>query len=352
MGRIRWSVVLLGLALAAVPARAQGVVYYNPYGYNPYGSGYDYGVSGVSFNYARGRHHSAVSIAVNTIAFQGFAPVCAPPLFGPFFGPVNPPLVNPYWVPPPVTVINYRLPPAVPGPFIVDDLALAILPRREAEIPLNPRPLPERPKPAENVGNPRPADPKAGKPLQPDPPAKPEPPKPAQPKPVEPARIPHPDPEPRGENARLIALGKKAFGDTEYGLAAQRFRQAATVLPTDAQANFLLAQALFALGKYQDAVDAINEGMVLEPTWPAANFHPLDLYGDHVANYPDHLQRLEDVVAHHPNDGIVLFLSGYELWFDGRKDEARVLFQKALAAGADPLAIDRFVRALPPGGGV
>jgi Tetratricopeptide repeat len=228
----------------------------------------------------------------------------------------------------------------------VDDLTRAVVPRPgEPEIPLNPRPLPERKPPGRNGGD---------KPVQPEaaPPPRPDPPKPPPAKPPDVPRIPHPNPEPRAENARLIELGKEAFADTDYGLAAQRFRQAGVVLPADSQAQFLLAQALLALGKYREAADAINAGLTLEPNWPALNFHPLELYGANVVLYPDHLRRLEEVVARFPNDAVVLFLYGYELWFDGRKDDARVLFLQAQAAGADPAMIDLFLRALPPVGGV
>jgi tetratricopeptide (TPR) repeat protein len=254
-----------------------------------------------------------------------------------------------------VTVVNYRPPPvALPAPFVVDDLTLAILPRPEPELPLNPRPLPQRNKPGAGTFRPGEAKDREKKPAQPEPapPPRPEAPKPPPAKPPDVPRMPHPNPEPRGEYARLIELGKESFADTDYGLAAQRFRQASEVLPNEGQARFLLAHALLAFGKYQDAVDAINAGISLEPNWPASNFHPLDLYGQHVALYPEHLQRLEDAVGRNPNDAVVLFLYGYELWFDGRKDEARGLFQKALTAGADAIVIDRFFRALPPGEGV
>jgi tetratricopeptide (TPR) repeat protein len=332
MTRTRWSLVLLGLLLGSASARAQNFLYYNPYAY-------DYRASSAMLNYQLNRGHGGVSFAVGGVAVQGFG---VAPLYGPYWGPAYPPLVAPYYAPvvnQQVTVITYRPPPVVlPGPFIVDDLTIGVVPRREPEIPLNPRPLPDRNKPKE------PDAPK--KPMQPEQlPAKP-PVKPDMP------RIPHPEVEPRAENARLIALGKEAFADVEYGRAAQRFRQAAQVLPNDGKAHFLLAQALFALGQYQDAVDAIYEGMDVQRNWPAANFKPLELYGEHVAFYPDHLRSLEDAVLQHPNDAVVLFLYAYQLWFDGRKDEARVLFQRALPAGAEAPVIDRFLRALPGGAGV
>jgi Tetratricopeptide repeat len=321
MKGMRWSLGLLGLICATVPASAQGYFFANP-------NGYDYGFPGSTFTYTQRRHHSSLSIS---FGLPGFGPIFPGLLVPVVYGPV----VNQQ-----VTVVTYRPPPPPPlvvgAPFVFDDLTLAILPRREPEIPLNPRPLPPK------------------KLMQPEPAPAPrqEQPKPPPPKPPDIPRVPHPNPEPGAESARLIHLGKEAFADTDYGLAAQRFRQATVVLPNDSQSQFLLAQALFALGKFQDAVDAIDLGMAIEPNWPALNFRPLELYGTHVAFYPDHLGRLEDVAKRFPNDPVVLFLLGYELWFDGRKDEARDQFRAALPAGADPIVIDRFLRALPPGGGV
>ena len=43
----------------------------------------------------------------------------------------------------------------------------------------------------------------------------------------------------------------------------------------------------------------------------------------------------------------MLFLRGYALWFDGRKEEARPLLHRALPRAANRTAIDRFLRALP-----
>jgi tetratricopeptide (TPR) repeat protein len=157
-----------------------------------------------------------------------------------------------------------------------------------------------------------------------------------------------PQDDPKAENARLINLGQAAFAAAEYGRAAERFRRATAAAPQEPFAHFLLAQALFTLGKYQAAVDAVFAGLTLQPDWPAAAFRPIELYGPNVADYAQHLQGLEDTLRRHPDDPDLLFLYAYQLWFDGRRDEARVLFERARRAGADPAAIDRFLRALPP----
>jgi tetratricopeptide (TPR) repeat protein len=154
--------------------------------------------------------------------------------------------------------------------------------------------------------------------------------------------------EPAGPaDVHLLALGRKAFAAQEYGRAAQRFRQATAAAPREALPHFLLAQALVVLGKYGEAVDAILAGMALRPDWPTARFGPRELYGPHADDYPRHLARLEQTLARHPDDPDLLFLYAYQLWFDGRKEEARLLFERALPRTADPGVINRFLRTLP-----
>jgi len=160
-------------------------------------------------------------------------------------------------------------------------------------------------------------------------------------------RPPQPEADPKAESARLTVLGKDAFAAGEYGRAAQRFRQATRVDPTNARAQFLLAQAEVALGKYDQAVEAIQAGLQLEPAWPMAKFRPVMLYDGNVADWPAHLQRLEDALTRHPDDPVLLFLNAYELWFDGRQDEARALFQRAAAVAPDKSLSERFLLARP-----
>ena len=88
-------------------------------------------------------------------------------------------------------------------------------------------------------------------------------------------------------------------------------------------------------------------GMRLEPDWPLANFRPVTLYGDNVTDLPEHLRRLENALNRHPDDAVLLFLYAYELWFDGRQDEARPLFQRATAVAPDRSFSERFLLARP-----
>jgi tetratricopeptide (TPR) repeat protein len=156
---------------------------------------------------------------------------------------------------------------------------------------------------------------------------------------------PLPD-DPAARAAQLTSQGRKAFADRAYGLAAQRFRRAAVADKKSARARFLLAQALFALGKYREAVAAVHEGMDLAPEWPRAPFRPrLELYAGSEAAFTAQLKDLQDALTGSPDNRFFLFLYAYELWFDGRQAEAVPLFQKARAVTVDTTYIDRFLRA-------
>ena len=129
--------------------------------------------------------------------------------------------------------------------------------------------------------------------------------------------------------ARQVRLGRASFEAGEYGRAAQRFREANRLRPGEALPYFLLAQSLIAQGKYHDALDATLAGMARRPDWPAERFRPVDLYGADVAEYPEHLLRLDAALKRHPEDAVLLFLNGYQVWFAGRREAAVPLFRQA-----------------------
>jgi hypothetical protein len=334
MRSVRWLLALLGWCLGQAATQAQVVITTT----NPYVSGYSIGASSFGIGGRIGRH-GRVSLALNSFGIAGYG-------FPAFYQGYS------------RTTVIYGPPIVVAQPVFVgpppDQLALDVLPPEAlalTQLRRNPldamRPAP----PAERRAAPPPRrEPPPLPPPKPEPKPEPKPP-PPPPKPKEPPMLPRPpapEPDPLDENARLVALGRQAFADREYGKASQRFRQATRVAPHLSQAHFLLAQSLLALGKYPDAVEAILAGLAIRPDWPRSPFRPLELYGANVADYPEHLRQLEAVVRANDKDPVLLFLYAYQLWFDGRREEARLLFQRALPGAADPEVIQRFLRALPP----
>jgi tetratricopeptide (TPR) repeat protein len=146
------------------------------------------------------------------------------------------------------------------------------------------------------------------------------------------------------ESARQMQLGKEAFAAKEYGRALERFEQALELTPNDAMLHFLRAQAEFALGKYADATASVLAGLKLRPEWPKEKFAPRELYGRNAAEAALHLDQLRQAVETNPNEPALLFLYGYQLWFDGRRGEAREFLRRALPMVADPKPIERFLQ--------
>ena len=235
--------------------------------------------------------------------------------FGPIYGPV------PSWY--------YGWPgvPLVPNPVVVQPSppviiqniiqAAALPPARQAFVP------PEADVPAAKPA-PRPAKPVV--PPPPKPPAR-----------VEVEEAPKPA-RPRADADRITEAGRKAFTDGQYGRALELFRRAVEITPNEPTAHYLVSQAQFALGKYREAVAAIAAGVALRADWPNARFVSRDLYWKKPGLFDDHLKALREAVAAFPDDAELAFLLGHQLWFDGKPDEARPLFQKAaaLAKGRTP----------------
>ncbi len=177
---------------------------------------------------------------------------------------------------------------------------------------------------------------------------------PLDPPPVDPALANRPGPPPpvlkdaldqKAEALRLIRDGNEMFANGNYQAATRNYEQAVAVAPQEPMGYFHLAQAHVALGKYAEAAVAIQRGMKLHLTWPQSTFRPRALYRDRPGEYLNHLAKLADAIAKNLNDDSLLFLLGYQLWFDGQKDEALVLFRRAAGLAADTALLDRFLKA-------
>lgn len=146
----------------------------------------------------------------------------------------------------------------------------------------------------------------------------------------------------RADADRLAESGSKAFSKGQYGRALEQFRRAAEITPNEPSAHYLVSQAYFALGKYREAVAAIAAGVKLRDDWADARFKSRDLYWRTPEVFDEHLRTLRQAVADFPQDAMLLFLLGHQLWFDGKHDEARELFLNARALGKDQTPANAF----------
>jgi hypothetical protein len=313
MAHLRWPAALLLCLAWMAEAQAQLIISSNPYDGGVAAYGYGLGV-----RHRHRRHRLSISGFVSgSYVAGGFS-------YSPFWSPygVTVQRVNVIVQPAPTVVL--RQPPAQVV-RVEDDISGVDLDEIDP-ITLKKRKPEERPAPV--------VQPRAEK--KPPPAKRPAPPPPPPPQVPEDPNVNIPDP---------VERGKKAFAAREYGLAAQRFRQAIQVDPAAPLPHFLLAQAQFALGKYWDAVKTIRAGMDRKNDWPTTKFPPRALYQGNELDFLGHLKRLEDAVDKHPQDAALLFLLGYELWFDGKRAKARALFQKAKPLTPNPVYLDRFLKA-------
>ena len=139
----------------------------------------------------------------------------------------------------------------------------------------------------------------------------------------------------RADADRIVEAGRKAFADGQYGRALELFRKAAEITPTEPSAHYLVSQAHFALGKYREAVAAIAAGMALRADWSEARFNSRDLYWMKPATFDDHLAALRQAATAFPDDPTLAFLLGHQLWFDGKREEAKPFLLKARAGGKE-----------------
>jgi tetratricopeptide (TPR) repeat protein len=166
------------------------------------------------------------------------------------------------------------------------------------------------------------------------------------PEPVPPRRKKQ-EPNPADEVTGLVTRGLKAFARGEYARAERCFLLAGQVAPDEAVSFFFLAQAQFAMGKYQESVENIQAGLRLDPHWPLSPFQPGKLYEGEPGEFTEQLQHLAEILGRFPVDPFLLFLMGYQLWFDGKQDEARQWFGRAAALAPDKTFFNLFLNAKP-----
>jgi tetratricopeptide (TPR) repeat protein len=143
----------------------------------------------------------------------------------------------------------------------------------------------------------------------------------------------------------LMSRGKQAFATQEYGRAERLFHKMMDKEPKNPLGYFLLAQAQFALSKYDEAAQSIDAGLRLQPDWPKSEFRATLLYGNHPNDFQEQLDHLRELVNRKPSDPVLLFLFAYQLWFAGRPDEAKPVFQRAKEVTSDKAGIDLFLQA-------
>ena len=138
-----------------------------------------------------------------------------------------------------------------------------------------------------------------------------------------------------------IRSGMRLFQKGAYAGAADRFTQAALIVPDDAAALVYLAQAQFAAGQYRQAVAAAKEAIRRNPDWPQVEFDVRSLYPDPV----DLVGQMGELARHlktNPLDADAMFLLGFELFITDQSDKAKSIFEQAARLSPDDTHLKPF----------
>ena len=116
----------------------------------------------------------------------------------------------------------------------------------------------------------------------------------------------------------FATLGEQEFHAGRYDAAARNWRHALVDEPGNGGVMLLLAQALFATNKYDEAAGAVQLGMQMLPVekWGTVVEHYRELYPK-VGDYTAQLRALEKARDQKADDPALRFLLGYHYGFLG-----------------------------------
>jgi hypothetical protein len=127
------------------------------------------------------------------------------------------------------------------------------------------------------------------------------------------------------------SAGEQAFQAGQYQQAIHDWRHAMVDNPNNGGVVLLMAQALFAVGQYNDAAGAVQMGMQMVPEneWGTVGKNYTQIYPN-IQNYTDQLKTLERARDAKPDDPAIRFLLGYHFGYLGYPKQAVRELDKAL----------------------
>jgi tetratricopeptide (TPR) repeat protein len=140
---------------------------------------------------------------------------------------------------------------------------------------------------------------------------------------------------------QFAALGEEEFKAGNYERAARLWRHAVVDAPDNGLLLLMLGQALFAIGRYEEAAGAVQAGMNLLPEdkWNLVVTNWRELYRS-PADYTAQLRALEKAVREKPKDPALRFLLGYHYGYLGYPaDAVRQLEHLKKFAPADKIGL-------------
>lgn len=142
------------------------------------------------------------------------------------------------------------------------------------------------------------------------------------------ADLPRSNPDRRQLAMRFVGFGDQKFAEGEYVQAQSNYRKAIQAAADIPQPYFHRAQALIGQGRYELAVEVLEQAIELDPQL-ATVASVMALYDGQLDARREHLEKLQDAVSSQPGNGDAAIAAGWQLLLVGRRAEAHELFRQA-----------------------
>ncbi len=155
-------------------------------------------------------------------------------------------------------------------------------------------------------------------------------------------------------NREKLDEGMSFFRAGNYGRAAVAWLGASKLNEADAASRVHAGHALFALGRYTDAVNLLSRGFELAPILAQSTYDIRTDYTDQ-SDFTRHLATLKGYVAKHPNDVEAMTLLGYVLSHSRGPASAYAVLNRARALRPKDAFIEKLwetTKAVSPQDGV
>jgi tetratricopeptide (TPR) repeat protein len=128
----------------------------------------------------------------------------------------------------------------------------------------------------------------------------------------------------------LINYGSSFFKKSDYSMAAKLFKRAIETQQDVPVVHIAYGDSLFALGRFDEATQAILKGLEIYPKYAESQINRRDFYSN-PSEFDAQLQNLENYVHKHPTNLNARFLLGYNYFFIQDYDRADEQLQAVLS---------------------
>lgn len=131
------------------------------------------------------------------------------------------------------------------------------------------------------------------------------------------------------QSAAQFDEGIRFFRDGQYEKASVNWLGAADLNHDSAAPRLHAGHALFALGRFAEAVPLLERAFELQPMLAFKTYDIRDEYGDR-SEFDEHLEALKRHVARHPSDSGALTLLGYVTYYTQGPSAADSILRRAM----------------------